>query len=137
MKGTIKWKEGFNLEAISNSGHSIIMDAAQESGGTDKGARPMEFLLLALGGCTAMDILVILKKMRKEIESFEVQMEAERAEEHPRVLTKIKVLYLLKGKDLKESEIERAVNLSKDKYCSVGAMLNKVAEIDYQFKILS
>ncbi|MEW5806241.1 MAG: OsmC family protein [Acidobacteriota bacterium] len=137
MKGTIKWREGMKFEAYSTSGHTIIMDAAPEVGGSNQGPRPMELVLLALGGCTAMDVISILKKMRKEIESFEIKLEAERAEEHPKVFTNIKVLYTLKGKNLKEAEVERAMNLSKDKYCSVGRMLNKVAKLAYQFLILN
>jgi len=136
MNGTIKWIDGFKFEGSADSGHPIILDAAEHAGGTNQGPRPMELLLLALGGCTGMDIIVILKKMRKEIESFEIKLEAERAGEHPKVFTKIRVTYLLKGKDLKASDVERAIGLSKEKYCSVGGMLNKVADIDYQFKIL-
>ena len=137
MKSTFQWMKGMKFEASGISQHAVVMDAANEFGGQNQGPRPMELVLFALGGCTGMDILSILKKMRKEVESFEIKIEADKAEEHPKVFTHIRVLCLLKGKDLKEKDVEKAINLSKDKYCSVGAMLGKTAILDYQFEILT
>ena len=136
MKVTVKWKEGMNFEATGNSHHVISMDAAEEVGGKNLGPRPMELLLFGLGGCTGMDVISILRKMRKEVESFEMEIDADRSEDHPKVFTHIRVKYLLKGKNLEERDVEKAVNLSKDRYCSVGAMLNQVARVEHLFTIL-
>ncbi len=137
MKAIAKWVKGMLFEASGTSEHIVSMDADTEFGGEDKGVRPMELFLFGLGGCTGMDVLSILKKMRKELESFEIKIEADRAENHPKVFTHIRLLYILKGKDLKEKDVEKAVNLSKERYCSAGVMLGKSAKLDYQFKILN
>ncbi len=136
MKVTVKWKDGMNFEAIGVSNRAISMDAAEEVGGKNLGPRPIELLLFGLGGCTGMDVISILRKMRKEITSFTIEIDADRAEDHPKVFTYIRVKYILKGEGLREKDVEKAVNLSKERYCSVGAMLEKAAIVDHQFTII-
>lgn len=136
MKITVKWKEGMNFEATGVSNRAVSMDAAEEVGGKNLGPRPMELLLFGLGGCTGMDVISILRKMRKEITSFTIEIDADRAEDHPKVFTHIRVKYFLKGEGLREKDVEKAVNLSKERYCSVGAMLEKAAIVDHQFTII-
>ena len=120
----------------SGSGHSVVMDGAPEAGGRNLGIRPMEMLLLGLGGCTAFDVVSILKKSRQDIADCEVEIEAERAEEIPKVFTRIHVHFIVSGKVLDPAKVERAVNLSADKYCSASRMLEKTAELTHDFEIV-
>lgn len=120
----------------SGSGHSIVMDGAPESGGRNLAARPMEMVLMGMGGCTAFDVVAILKKARQPISDCIVELSAERAEEIPKIFTKIHVHYLVKGRGLSEKQVEKAVNLTADKYCSVSIMLAKSAEITHDFEII-
>ena len=136
MKATVKWKKGMYFEATDMSNHVVPLDADEEVGGKNLGTRPMELLLIGLGGCTGMDVISILRKMRQEVESFEIRIEAYRAEDHPKVFTYILVKYLFKGKNLREKDVEKAVNLSKDRYCSASVMLGKTAKVEHQFEIL-
>lgn len=128
--------EKVHLEATNEQGVKVQMDGSPEIGGEDLGARPMQLVLMALGGCTSMDVLSILKKMREEVKSYKVTVEAERATEHPMVFTKINVHYILEG-NLKIENVEKAINLSMDKYCSVTHMLNKTATITHSFEIIN
>lgn len=123
------------LEAKNEQGNIVLMDGSPEIGGMELGARPMQLILMGLGGCTSMDVLSMLKKMREEVKSYKVLLEAERAPEHPMVFTKIHVHFIFEG-NIKKENVEKAINLSMEKYCSVTHMLNKTATITHDFKIL-
>ena len=124
-----------HLEAKNEQGIVVQMDGSPDIGGEDLGARPMQLVLMALGGCTSMDMLSMLKKMREEVKSYKVTVNAERATEHPMVFTKIHIHYVLEG-NLKKENVEKAINLSMDKYCSVTHMLNSTANITHSFEIV-
>lgn len=130
MELTVKWKGKMSFSGVTPSGHDIIMDAAEEIGGENTGARPTELLLHAVAGCTGMDIMSILKKMRIEPTSFQMEMSGERAEDHPKRFTAITIHYALEG-DLPEEKVIRAIQLSKDKYCSVSHSLNTTITASY------
>lgn len=130
MKARVKWVEGRAFLGESGSGHAIIMDGAREAGGRNLGVRPMEMLLLGLGGCTAFDVVMILEKGREKVTACEVELEAERALEEPKVFTHVKLVYKLKGRNLKPAAVERAIKLSEEKYCSATAMFRHTAKID-------
>ena len=125
-----------HLEAKNEQGIVVQMDGSPEIGGEDLGARPMQLILMALGGCTSMDMLSMLAKMREQVKSYKVIIEADRAKEHPMVFTKIHIHYILEGK-LKKENVEKAINLSMDKYCSVTHMLNSTATITHSFEIIN
>ncbi len=137
MKCRVKWLEQMSFVGESGSGHSVVMDGAPDAGGRNIGVRPMEMLLLGLGGCTAFDVISILRKSRERVTDCEVQLEAGRAEEIPRVFTKIHVHFIVSGKDLDEKKVGRAVELSADKYCSASRMLEKAADISHDFEIIN
>ena len=120
----------------SGSGHSVVMDAAPEAGGRNLGVRPMEMVLLGLGGCTTFDVVSILKKSRQQVLDCEVSLEAERADEVPKVFTRIHIHFIVSGKDLDPAKVDRAVSLSADKYCSASRMLEKTAKITHDFEIV-
>jgi putative redox protein len=120
----------------SDSGHSVVMDGAPEAGGRNLGIRPMEMLLLGLGGCTAFDVVSILHKSRQKMVDCEVEIEAERAEEIPKIFTRIHIHFIVSGKGLDENKVAKAVELSADKYCSASRMLEKVAEITHDFEVV-
>lgn len=130
MKTTIKWNEAMSFSGITPSGHELSMDAAPDVGGNNTGARPTELLLFGVAGCTGIDIISILKKMRLEPTSFHMDVEAERADDHPKRFTKINIHYALEG-DLPEDKVVRAIQLSKDKYCSVSHSLNSEITVSY------
>ncbi len=132
MKAKITWVKDLQFLGLSPSGHGIVVDSPE---GTNTGPSPMELLLIALGGCTGMDVVSILKKMRKKISKFEITCEGEKAEQYPKVYKKINVHYYFEGNGLDEESIKRAIDLSKEKYCSVSAMLSKTAEINFTFEI--
>jgi putative redox protein len=136
MKARIKWQDGVNFMAESGSGHEILMDGPPEAGGQNLGPRPMEMLLMGTGGCTAVDVLLILKKSRQEVSDCVVEIEAERASEDPKVFTRIHFHFILSGKKMKPEQIERAINLSEKKYCSASIMLSKTAELTHDFEII-
>ncbi len=121
--------------AESGSGHSVVMDGAPEYGGRNLGFRPMEMLLLGLGGCTAFDVVHILKKSRQPVADCEVEIEAERADSEPKVFTRIHIHFIVRGTGLKENAVQRAVSLSAEKYCSASLMLGKTAEMSHDFEI--
>jgi putative redox protein len=135
MNVLLKQVDGLALIAKGDSNHWVPMDTTPEIGGTDSGPRPVELLLMALGGCTSMDVISILKKMRVPLDEYECHVEAERATEHPKVFTKIKIKYLFYGKEISRQSVERAIQLSESKYCSVSAMLGKTAEISTKYEI--
>jgi putative redox protein len=130
MKTMINWTGKMAFSSITPSGHEIKMDAAQEIGGENSGARPTELLLNAVAGCTGIDIISILQKMRLEPTSFLMDVEGERAEDHPKKFTNIKIHYALEG-DLPEEKVIRAIQLSKDKYCSVSHSLSASMSVSY------
>jgi len=133
MKMKVKWEGNMGFTGTGDSGHPIKMDASEQIGGKDEAARPMETLLAALGGCTGMDIISILRKMRQDIEYFDMDIDAERAPEHPKVYTKIHLHYRLQGQNLEEEKVRKAVELSREKYCSVSK--NLTAEITTTYEI--
>ncbi len=120
----------------SASGHAVVMDAAPESGGRNMGVRPMEMLLLGLGGCTAFDVVMILKKSRQDIVDCEVTIDSDRAQEVPKVFTRIHIHFIVSGKKLDAVKVDKAVNLSADKYCSASKMLSATADITHDFEIV-
>lgn len=134
MKTTATWKEKMEFIAVSNSGHEVVMDAAEAAGGEDGGVRPKELLLKGLAGCTGMDVISILRKMRIEPKSFKIEVETELTEEHPKVFETIKMKYIFSG-EVDEEKARRAVDLSQDKYCGVSAMLKKSSPIEYEVVI--
>src|SRR6056297_401634 len=133
MNLKIDWQKNLKFNAQGDSGHNIAMDASESAGGDDSAARPMEMLLAGLGGCTSVDVVLILNKMKAEIEDFNIDIEAEREDEHPKRFKKIHLNYYIKGKSLDERRVEKAINLSETKYCSASASLN--AEITSSFEI--
>ena len=136
MKCRIKWLDHMSFVGESDSGHSVVMDGAPEAGGRDLGIRPMEMLLLGLGGCTAFDVVSILRKSRQQISDCEVEIEAERAETIPKVFTRIHLHFMVSGRALDASKVSKAVSLSADKYCSASRMLEKSAIITHDFEIV-
>lgn len=135
MKCRVKWLDHMSFVGESGSGHSVVMDGAPDAGGRDLGVRPMEMLLLGLGGCTAFDVVSILKKSRQAFVDCEVEIEAERAESIPKVFTRIHIHFIVSGSGLDPDKVGRAVSLSADKYCSASRMLEKSAEITHDYEI--
>jgi putative redox protein len=129
------WKGNMQFEATV-SGHKVLMDAAADSGGEDKGARPKQLMLAALAGCTGMDVVSILKKMRVDIDEFDVDVEAALTEEHPKYYNKMHIIYKFKGKDLDPEKLKKAVDLSQERYCGVSAAYKKAMEITTEIVIL-
>lgn len=120
----------------SESGHSVVMDGSPEVGGRNLAARPMEMVLLGMGGCTAFDVVMILQRARQPITDCIIELTAERADEAPKVFTKIHAHYIVKGKGLSEKQVEKAVTLSAEKYCSVSIMLGKTAILTHDYEIV-
>ena len=137
MKCRVKWLDHMSFVGESDSGHSVVMDGAPDAGGRNLGVRPMEMLLLGLGGCTAFDVVSILHKSRQKMVDCEVEIEAERAEEIPKIFTRIHIHFIVSGKDLDKNKVAKAVELSADKYCSASRMLEKVAEITHDFEVVN
>ena len=136
MKARVKFIEGVSFVGQSESGHSVVMDGAPESGGKNLGVRPMEMLLLGLGGCSAFDVVHILRKGRQNVTDCVADIDASRAESDPKVFTKIHVHFTVSGKSLDPKRVEQAVHLSAEKYCSASIMLGKSAEITHDFEII-
>lgn len=138
MECKITWAgEGVSFVAETGSKHKLLMDGAAEAGGKNMGPRPMELLLAGTGGCTAFDVVMILKKGRHDITDCSVDITADRAEEDPKVFTRIHFNFRISGKNLREEVVTRAINLSKDKYCSASIMLAKTAEITHSLEIFN
>lgn len=135
MKVRIKWVEEVCFVGESGSGHAIVMDGAPEGGGRNLGMRPMETVLVGTGGCSAYDVVHILKKSRAAISDCVVEIESERAADDPKVFTSIHMHFIVSGKNLKPQQVERAIQLSADKYCSASIMLGKTAAITHDFEI--
>lgn len=135
MKARVQWLDGRAFVGESGSGHAVVMDGSPEAGGRNIGVRPMEMLLLGLGGCTAFDVVMILEKGREKITACDVELEAERASEDPKVFTHVKLVFRLKGKNLKPAAVERAIKLSMEKYCSATAMFEKTAKFEHEWTV--
>jgi len=135
MKARIKWVEGVSFLGQTESGHSVLMDGSPEAGGKNLGPRPMETVLIGAGACTSFDVVHILRKSRQDITDCVADITAERADSDPKVFTKIHVHFTVTGKSLKPEQVERAVKLSAEKYCSASIMLGKTAEITHDFEI--
>jgi len=136
MKARIKWVEQVSFLGETESGHAVLMDGAPAAGGRNLGPRPMEMLLLGAGGCTSFDVISILKKSRQAVSDCYVELSAERAEEDPKVFTRIHMHFVVKGKDIKPDVVERAIKLSAEKYCSASIMLGKMADITHDFEVV-
>lgn len=138
MKARIKWVEGATFLGESGSGHAVVMDGPPDLGGRNLGVRPMEMMLLGMGGCTAFDVVHILKKSREAVTDCVAEMSAERAESEPKVFTRIHVHFIVKGRELKENKVKKAVDLSAEKYCSASIMLgNAGVEITHDYEIIA
>ena len=135
MKARIKLAEGMTFVAESGSGHAVVVDGNPEIGGRDLGPRPMELVLMGTASCSAIDVVLILRRSRQDITDCIVEIEGERATEDPKVFTKIHFHFVVTGKALAESHVERAIRLSKEKYCSATAMMAKTAEITTGYEI--
>ena len=135
MKARIQLTEGMTFVAESGSGHAVVVDAAPDVGGRNLGARPMELVLMGTGACTAIDVVMILRKARQPITGCVVEVDAERASEEPKVFTKIHLHYVLTGKGLSQQHVERAIKLSKEKYCSATIMLAATAEVTFDYEV--
>ncbi|HSW82046.1 MAG TPA: OsmC family protein [Usitatibacter sp.] len=135
MKARIKLSEGMTFVAESGSGHAVVVDAAPDNGGKDLGARPMELVLMGTGACTAIDVMHILRKARQPVTDCVVELEADRAQEDPKVFTAIRLRYIVTGHGLATAQVERAIRLSKEKYCSATIMLAKTAQVTFDFEV--
>ena len=136
MKARVLWVEQAKFLAESGSGHSVLMDGPQESGGQNLGVRPMEMLLMGMGGCTAIDVVHILRKGRHDVKGCELELSAERAETDPKVFTGIHIRYKVTGNGLTDAVVKRAIDLSAEKYCSASIMLGKSAQITHDYEII-
>lgn len=136
MKARVKWIEGMAFMGETGSGHAVVLDGAPENGGRNLGIRPMEMLLVGLAGCTAFDVLLILRRGRQDVTDCEVEVEAVRAEADPKVFTRIALRYVVTGRGLSADKVERAIALSKEKYCSASVMLGATAELTYTWTVL-
>jgi len=136
MKATIKWTGGVSFTGSADSGHAVIMDGSPEHGGQNQGARPMELVLIGMGGCTSFDVVQILRKSRQEITDCVARIEAERAETDPKVFTHIHIHFVVSGRNLDAKKVQHAIELSATKYCSASIMLAKTAKITHDFEIV-
>ncbi len=132
---SLKWKSDMAFEGMVNN-HKIILDADETVGGHNSGPRPKPLMLLSLAGCTAMDVVAILKKMRVELEDFNVIVSAEQTEDHPKVYYSAHIVYQFKGKDLDPEKLKKAIDLSQERYCGVSAMFRSFAHLTYEMQIL-
>jgi len=136
MKARVKWLDNMTFVGESESGHSVVMDGPPEAGGRNLGIRPMEMVLLGLGGCSSFDVMMILQKGRQNVTNCHVELSAERADSIPKVYTKIHAHFVVEGKGLSDKHVAKAVSLSADKYCSVSIMLASTVEITHDYEII-
>ncbi len=136
MTATVRLETEMRFDAEAGSGHHVTLDAAEHGGGQNAGFRPMEMLLVGLGGCTGMDVISILRKKRQQVTGYEVHVSGIRAEDHPMVFVEITVEHIITGHDVQPEAVERAIQLSKERYCGAGAMLGKVAHLTHTFRIV-
>lgn len=137
MEAAVVWDHGLSFTGTADSRFEVALGGAREAGGDEDGFRPMELMLVSLAGCTAMDVVLILKKQRQEVTGFEVKVHADRAAEHPKVFTEVEIEYIVRGRDIKEAGLQRAIELSETRYCSVQAMLAKTASIRHTYRIVA
>lgn len=136
MNISVNWVDGLLMVGKSDSGHTITMDGPPESGGENLSVRPMEMLLLGVAGCTMIDVVTTLKKMRQDLSHLETKINAERATDHPKVFTDIHIQFILKGQNLDEKKVDKAITLSAEKYCSASIMLGETATITHDFEVI-
>ena len=136
MNISVKWIDGMLMVGQSDSGHAIVMDGPPEIGGENLGVRPMEMLLLGMTGCTVIDVISTLKKMREDVVDCQTQVSADRSEEYPKVFTNIHVHFVFRGKQLNPSKVDKAIKLSAEKYCSASIMIGKTAIITHDYEII-
>ena len=136
MRATIKWVDNVMFVGQSGSGHSVVIDGPPEAGGNNAGIRPMELMLVGLGACTSFDVVTILKKSRQDVVDCRAELEAERADEVPQVFTRIHVHFIVSGRNLTSKQVDRAIHLSAEKYCSASIMIAKTATITHDFEIV-
>jgi len=136
LEATVKLLDGMAFSATSASGHTMTLDAAADAGGTNRGPRPIELFLLGLGGCTGMDVISILRKMRQDVADYEVRLTAERAESHPKVFTAVVVEHVVRGRNVSPESVRRAVELSATRYCPASAMLSKAVRIQERYRVI-
>lgn len=133
---TVQLVDAMIFRASTASGHELVMDSSPDVGGTESGARPMELLMAGLGGCTGMDVISILRKMRQDVTSYEVRVSGERASEHPKIFTTILVEHVVRGRQLKVDSVKHAVELSATRYCPAAAMLGQAARIEHTYRVI-
>lgn len=136
MKARVKWLDHMTFVGETPSGHTVVMDGPPQHGGRNLAARPMEMLLLGMGGCTAFDVVQILKKSRQEVTDCVVELQASRAEHVPQVFTEIHIHFVVSGRGLSEKQVKRAIDLSANKFCSASIMLGKTAKISHDFELI-
>lgn len=136
MKAEVSLIDGVSFAGMADSGHRVVMDGPPEHGGLNRGTRPMEMLLIGLGGCSAFDVVHTLRKMRVDLEDCRVELEAERAPEPPKVFTSVHMHFIVSGNNLNPAKVKRAVELSADKYCSASIMIGKTARVTHDFEIV-
>jgi len=136
MDAKVTWHDGLHFTGTADSGHEIILDGSPKSGGTDKGSRPLELMLMSLAGCTGMDVISILRKKRQDVVDFEVKVHADQADSHPYVYTNVTVEYIVTGHNINPKAVERAIDLSENAYCPAQAMLIKAVSIKHTYKII-
>lgn len=127
--------DGLQFRGLSEDGHTLVIDPGSDHGGRDEGPTPMETVLMALGACTGMDVISILRKKRQDVTRYEINLQGERAEDYPRVFTRITMEHVITGRNVSNQAVQRAVELSSEKYCSVFAMLRKTAQIDFSTRV--
>lgn len=135
MNASVNWHHGLSFSGTADSGFTLNLGTSPDVGGDDDGFRPMELILIGLAGCTSMDVMSILQKKRQTVTGFQVQVKTKRAAEHPKVFTHIHIHYLVQGHNIDPQAVERAIELSKDKYCPASAMLSKAATIEHTFEV--
>jgi putative redox protein len=133
---SVKLANAMTFRATMASGHDVVMDSSSEVGGTGSGPTPMEMLMVSLGGCTGMDVISILRKMRQDVSSYEVRVSGERATEHPKIFTSIQVEHVVHGRGVNVESVKRAMELSATRYCSAEAMLGRAAHIDHSYRVV-
>jgi putative redox protein len=136
LSAAVDLLDGMAFQAVTGSGHALVLDAAPEVGGSERGPRPMEMLLVGLGGCTGMDVISILRKMRQDVTGYQIRVSGERATEHPKVFTHIAVEHVVRGRMLSVDAVKRAVELSATRYCSAAAMLGRAASIEETYRVM-
>ena len=137
QEATVRWAGKMTFIGKAGTNHLVPMDTSPEFDGDSSATKPLELLLIALGGCTGMDILPLFKKMRQDVTAVELKITAERSEEHPKVYTKIDLEYVVTGRDLEEEKVRHAIELSQEKYCSVSTMLKKACPVNYTIRIIA